>query len=64
MGLFDKIKKAFSSKENTNVEKYEEGLTKTRDNFVNKLNLLGIKYTKISDEFYDELEEILHIFLH
>ena len=28
MGLFDKIKKAFSSKENTNVEKYEEGLTK------------------------------------
>ena len=59
MGLFDKIKKAFSSKENTNVEKYEEGLTKTRDNFVNKLNLLGIKYTKISDEFYDELEEIL-----
>ena len=61
MGLFDKIKKAFSSKENTNVEKYEEGLTKTRDNFVNKLNLLGIKYTKISDEFYDELEEILII---
>lgn len=59
MGLFNKIKKAFSSKENTNVEKYEEGLTKTRDNFVNKLNLLGIKYTKISDEFYDELEEIL-----
>ena len=59
MGLFDKIKKAFSSKENTNVEKYEEGLTKTRDNFVNKLNLLGIKYTKIIDEFYDELEEIL-----
>lgn len=59
MGLFDKIKKAFSSKENTNVEKYEEGLTKTRDNFVNKLNVLGIKYTKISDEFYDELEEIL-----
>ncbi len=57
MGIFDKIKKVFSNKEN--VEKYDEGLTKTRDNFVNKLNLLGIKYTKISDEFYDELEEIL-----
>lgn len=57
MGIFDKIKKVFSNKEN--VEKYDEGLTKTRDNFVNKLNLLGIKYTKISDEFYNELEEIL-----
>ena len=41
------------------TEKYVEGLTKSRDNFVSKLSLLGIKYTKISDEFYDELEEIL-----
>ncbi len=57
MGIFDKIKKVFSNKDN--IDKYDEGLTKTRDNFVNKLNLLGIKYTKISDEFYDELEEIL-----
>ena len=39
--------------------KYVEGLSKSRDNFVNKLSILGIKYTKISDEFYDELEEIL-----
>ena len=41
------------------IEKYVEGLSKSRDNFVNKLSLLGIKYTKISNEFYDELEEIL-----
>ena len=41
------------------TEKYVEGLSKSRDNFVSKLSLLGIKYTKISDEFYDELEEIL-----
>ena len=39
--------------------KYVSGLTKTRDNFVNKLSVLGIKYTKINDDFYDELEEIL-----
>lgn len=39
--------------------KYVEGLSKSRDNFVNKLSILGIKYTKISDDFYDELEEIL-----
>ena len=46
-------------KEIIETEKYVEGLSKSRDNFVNKLSFLGIKYTKISDDFYDELEEIL-----
>ena len=41
------------------TSKYVDGLSKSRDNFVNKLSVLGIKYTKISDDFYDELEEIL-----
>ena len=41
------------------TSKYVEGLSSSRDNFVNKLSFLGIKYTKISDDFYDELEEIL-----
>lgn len=41
------------------TEKYVDGLSKSRDNFVNKLSVLGIKYTKISEDFYDELEEIL-----
>ena len=41
------------------TNKYVEGLSKSRDNFVNKLSILGIKYIKISDDFYDELEEIL-----
>ncbi len=62
-GFFSKIKNIFSkekdSKEIEETNKYVEGLTKTRDNFVSKLSVLGIKYTKISDEFYDELEEIL-----
>ena len=43
------------------TEKYVDGLSKSRDKFVNKISILGIKYTKISDEFYDELEEILII---
>ena len=43
------------------TEKYVEGLSKSRDNFVSKLSLLGIKYTKISDDFYDELEDIQQI---
>ena len=73
MGLFSKIKNAFikqeekedkklteiEKEEKIETEKYISGLSKSRDNFVNKLSLLGIKYTKINDEFYDELEEIM-----
>lgn len=61
MGLFDKFKKVFSKKEENkeDVEIYEKGLEKTRKEFVNELNILGHKYTKVSDEYFDELESIL-----
>lgn len=38
---------------------YDKGLEKTRKEFVSKLSLLGIKYTKVSEEYFDELEELL-----
>lgn len=38
---------------------YDKGLEKTRKEFVSKLSMLGIKYTKISEEYYEELEEVL-----
>jgi fused signal recognition particle receptor len=59
MGLFSKIKSVFSKDKTKETEKYVEGLEKTRNEFVNKLSILGIKYTKVSEEFFDELEEIL-----
>ncbi len=64
MGLFDKLKglvtKNREVKETSEeLNTYDKGLTKTRDEFVSKLNVLGIKYTKVSDEYFDELEEIL-----
>lgn len=62
MGLFDKLKNIVSKKEIDNkeeIELYDKGLEKTRDEFVSKLNVLGIKYTKVNDEYFDELEEIL-----
>ena len=64
MGLFDKLKKIINKKENIevkdeNVKKYDEGLEKSRNEFVSKLSMLGIKYTKINDEYFDELENIL-----
>lgn len=64
MGLFDKLKNIINKKEKNivkdeNVQKYDEGLEKSRNEFVSKLSMLGIKYTKINDEYFDELENIL-----
>lgn len=59
MGFFDRFKKVFKKEEKPDIDKYEEGLEKTRDEFVSKLSLLGIKYTKVSEEYYEELERIL-----
>ena len=61
MGLFDKFKKVFVKKEENkeDILIYEKGLEKTRKEFINELSILGHKYTKVSDEYFDELESIL-----
>ena len=41
------------------IETYDKGLEKTRKEFVSKLSMLGVKYTKIDEEYFEELEEIL-----
>jgi len=41
------------------IELYDKGLEKTRKEFVSKLSTLGIKYTKVSEDYYEELEELL-----
>ena len=42
-----------------NAKVYEKGLTKTRKSFVSSLLDLTNKYSKVTDEYFDELEEIL-----
>lgn len=59
MGFLNLFKKSFKKEEKKDIEKYDEGLEKTRKEFVSKLSLLGIKYTKVSPEYYEELERIL-----
>ena len=59
MGLFDKFKKVFKKEEKKDIEIYDKGLEKTRKEFVNELNLLGIKYKKVSEDYFDELENLL-----
>jgi len=41
------------------VKIYEKGLTKSRETFVSKLINLTNKYHKITEEYFEELEEIL-----
>lgn len=64
MGIFDKLKKIVQKKEESletkEVEEiYDKGLKKTREEFVSKLSLLGIKYTKIDESYFEELEDLL-----
>ena len=42
-----------------NVKIYEKGLVKSRENFVSRLVNLTNKYNKITEEYFEELEEIL-----
>lgn len=42
----------------TNIT-YDKGLEKTRKEFVSSLTLLGKKFGKVNDDYFDELEEIL-----
>ncbi len=46
-------------KEAQDINVYDKGLSKTRKEFVSKLSLLGIKYTKVNDDYFEELEELL-----
>jgi len=57
MGIFNKLKNLFQNKEE--VSKYDQGLSKTRATFFNKLNFLNSQYKKITEEYFEELENLL-----
>ena len=64
MGLFNKFKGLFKKAEvdkteKEELEKYDEGLKKTRNYFTDKISLLNGRYKKVTDEYFEELEEIL-----
>ena len=64
MGFFDKLKKIVSKKEvestkNEDVKLYDKGLEKTRNEFVSSLSILGKKYNKVTEQYYEELENLL-----
>ncbi len=38
---------------------YDKGLEKSRKEFVSELSILGKKFTKVNEEYYEELEQLL-----
>lgn len=48
-----------SQQTSTVTEKFKEGLSKTRNNFSEKVNDLVSRYRKVDEDFFEELEEIL-----
>lgn len=61
MGLFDRIKQAFTGNqpETPTEEKYDEGLAKTRTSFSDRLNALFANFRVVDEDFFDDLEEML-----
>lgn len=59
MSFFRKLKESISTKTEAVTTMFKEGLTKTRDAFVEKVEDLFVRRKKIDEEFYEELEEIL-----
>lgn len=60
MGFFKQLKDRFSKSEQTKeLDYYEKGLEKTRNDFVSKLTNLTKNHKKINEEYFEELEEIL-----
>lgn len=64
MGLFDRIKRAFSSGEQEtettqSEQKYDQGLAKSRKTFGERLNALFANFRSVDEDFFDDLEETL-----
>ena len=63
MGLFSKIKDIFGNKKDEKkqeeIKNYDTGLKKSREEFVSQLANLSKKYKNISDDYFEELENIL-----
>jgi fused signal recognition particle receptor len=59
LNFFKRLKESISSKAESVTSKFREGLAKTRDAFVDRVDDLFRRRKKIDEEFYEELEEIL-----
>lgn len=59
MSFFKKLKDAIVQKSEAVTQKFTDGLAKTRDLLVEKVEDLVRRYKKLDENFFEELEEIL-----
>ena len=59
MEVFNKFKDIFKKSNIDDIKVYDQGLSKTRKTFFDRLNVLNSKYKKLTDEYFEELENIL-----
>lgn len=59
MNFFQKLRNRVSEKTETVTSKFRDGLSKTSQSFVGKMEALVSGRKKIDEEFYEELEELL-----
>lgn len=59
MGLFKFLKEKIAKKTNSDTEAYVSGMSKSRENFANKLDELSNRYKEVNQEYFESLEEIL-----
>lgn len=59
MSFFQKLRERVSRKTETATAKFRDGLSKTSQSFVGKMEALVKGRKKIDEEFYEELEELL-----
>lgn len=59
MNFFKRLRSSISEKTGAVTDKFKEGLSKTRNVFVEKVEDLIVRRKKIDESFYEELEEIL-----
>ena len=59
MGFFDKLKKIINNNDVKETKKYQDGLKTSRKTFTQRLTDLSLRYHKIDNDYFEELEEIL-----
>ncbi|MBB5172107.1 signal recognition particle-docking protein FtsY [Texcoconibacillus texcoconensis] len=59
MSFFKKLKEKITGQTDSVTEKFKNGLSKTRESFVSKMNDLVSRYRTVDEEFFEELEDLL-----
>lgn len=59
MGIFSKLKKTFSSKQEKDQDRYLSGLDKTKKSFSERIRKLALGFSGVDEEFLEELMIVL-----